>query len=507
MGNMRGDATIPTLFNGNFEADNEPNDFQRKQISRAIPGWSFHNGGDANLDLVNYLEDVKAIKGESEPDYALKLDNNLESVTHNRFVVPDWGALRFDLHVDNPDAASASQNSAVRVYLNGQELQSSAFQGLSTLERQANGNPNASDTEYPAVDLREFNPNVSAVNFNPKVAEGQSNRIGFAKQGFQTFQVDIPNEFRGKVATLKFEVDGQKTVYLDNVFFKSQHLLLGNPALNGKEARKDLDTPEFFTGYDPGEDIGSNPASNFSNNYLIEKPQYSLSYNDYLRTPNWVSYQLNSSWLGAENNRPTSFPEDPKLPFDNRAQDNDFTSNDYIRGHMARAADRSRNRQDYVATFLTSNVIPQRKNTNIRWGGLEGYLTNLTNNQNKEIYIVDGRNGQAVDNNNVPLRLNNKVSVPESIWKVALILEPGQGIADVTKDTLAFALYLPNTISYSESSIDDWKDNFTFDGKGFGLFNIRTLEEKTGYNFLSTIPTEIQDAIETRNVGDIKNQL
>ncbi len=66
---------------------------------------------------------------------------------------------------------------------------------------------------------------------------------------------------------------------------------------------------------------------------------------------------------------------------------------------------------------------------------------------------------------------------------------------------------MPNTLNYSESRNVDWKDSFLFNGKGFGLFNIRTLEEKTGYNFLSNIPIEIQDIIEKRNFGDIKAKL
>ncbi|MEH2445416.1 MAG: hypothetical protein V7K18_06450 [Nostoc sp.] len=50
---------------------------------------------------------------------------------------------------------------------------------------------------------------------------------------------------------------------------------------------------------------------------------------------------------------------------------------------------------------------------------------------------------------------------PESIWKVVLVLDkPGQGISDVTEDTLAFALYLPNTLDYTESENVNWKDNF-----------------------------------------------
>ena len=66
----------------------------------------------------------------------------------------------------------------------------------------------------------------------------------------------MPDSLRGKVSTLKLKLNGGSTVYLDNVFFKSEVLQFGNPQ--------------------PA-NIGS------ANNYLIEKPQYTLSYNDELK--------------------------------------------------------------------------------------------------------------------------------------------------------------------------------------------------------------------------------
>jgi hypothetical protein len=116
----------------------------------------------------------------------------------------------------------------------------------------------------------------------------------------------------------------------------------------------------------------------------------------------------------------------------------------------------------------------------------------------------------------LPFALNNKVLVPDSVWKVVLILDKsGQGIADVTQDTLAFGLYLPNTLDYTETGAQDkiqntkypWEGNFKFNGKGFGLFNVRGLEEETGYNFFSNLPTEIQNVIETRKLKDIKAKI
>ena len=532
---MRGDFAVPTLFNGNFDAVTKL-DSRRLLYTNTVPGWSNHfNDEEGDLkdlttdklvewskipNLGTYREQVGY--DPKQPNYALKLDGG-DKITHNNFVVPDWGVLRFNLHVQNPEPATSDQNSAVRVYLNDgefeYELESSAFQGLRKVERESNGNPNASNDEYPAVDLRKFNPNTTPLQLDPKIAEGQSNRVGFAENGFQTFQVDIPDYFRGKATTLRFELEGNKTVFIDDVFFKSQHLAFGNPQKlisdpngdYGQEARKDLEIPPFTTNYQPITNSDPNPNSNFAENYLIEKPQYSLSYyndnNDssgqYKRKVNWVSYQLNKSWVGNTKRTNPDFASDPELPFNNKVIDSDFTNTEYSRGHMAAFNDRSRNQQDYLATFLTSNVVPQPTNINKRWGGLENYLTDLAENKNKEIYIIAGGDGQGD-----PFALNNKLLVPDSVWKVALILDkPGQGIADINENTLAFGLYLPNTLDYTEDGSVSWQDSFSFKGKGFGLFNVRRLEEETGYNFLSNLPIELQDVIEKRKVSDIKAKI
>jgi endonuclease G len=49
------------------------------------------------------------------------------------------------------------------------------------------------------------------------------------------------------------------------------------------------------------------------NNYLMIKPQYALSYNNSKGIPNWVSWQLNKSWLGSVD-RKNDFRPDTELP-------------------------------------------------------------------------------------------------------------------------------------------------------------------------------------------------
>ena len=108
---MRGDFAVPTLFNGNFDAVFQPDDGFRKHISKEIPGWSFHNNSTLPSSVtvdnlkkwsqINSLTELaKTASRSPDEDWALELESG-ESITHDRFVVPDWGVLRFDVHVPN----------------------------------------------------------------------------------------------------------------------------------------------------------------------------------------------------------------------------------------------------------------------------------------------------------------------------------------------------------------------------------------------------------------------
>ncbi|MDZ7996204.1 MAG: DNA/RNA non-specific endonuclease [Nostoc sp. EspVER01] len=156
-----------------------------------------------------------------------------------------------------------------------------------------------------------------------------------------------------------------------------------------------------------------------------------------------------------------------------------------------------------------TNVIPQPLDKPFdRWTELEKYLTDLVRVQNKELYIITGRDGYTSKS------ISSKgINVPENVWKVVLVLDKsGAAISDVTKDTLAFGIYLPNTLDANNKGQDpnsDWTTNFSLleNGKEYGLFNVEQLEAITGYNFLSNIPTEIQEKIEGRNILGIRAML
>lgn len=219
------------------------------------------------------------------------------------------------------------------------------------------------------------------------------------------------------------------------------------------------------------------------NNYLMLKPQYALSYNNTNRIPNWVSWQLNKSWLGSAP-RQNNFRPDDTLPQNwYRVTPNDYTNSGYDRGHMTPSADRTNNETDNSATFLMSNMIPQApENNQGPWAKLEDYCRDIVVEGNKELYIVSGGYGSI-------RKINDRVSIPARTWKVIVVLDkPGQGVGGVTSNTRVIAVDLPNSLTKGLRD-DDWRTYRT---------TVRKIEAATGYNLLSNVPKSIQNAIENR---------
>jgi len=129
-------------------------------------------------------------------------------------------------------------------------------------------------------------------------------------------------------------------------------------------------------------------------NYLMVKLQYTLSYNSKTHTANWVSWQLNRSWIGTADRQDNFRPDDALPDAWYKVRPTDYTGSGYDRGHIAPSADRTRNEADNSATFLMSNMMPQVPELNRGvWGELEEYCRELVQ-QGKELYIIAGPVGR-----------------------------------------------------------------------------------------------------------------
>ena len=191
--------------------------------------------------------------------------------------------------------------------------------------------------------------------------------------------------------------------------------------------------------------------------------------------PNWVSWQLNRSWLGSVE-RSNDFRPDPDLPDGCYAvRPNDYRRSGYDRGHLIPSGDRTHTEIDNSATFTMTNMMPQSPANNREiWRELEEYSRDLVS-QGKELYIVAGGEGQAKK------IAEGKITVPEYTWKVILV-------SDSTSNLETIAVIIPNT---EEVARTDWTDY---------LVSVDEVEKKTGYDFFSRVPSSIQSQIESQAV-------
>ncbi|MEG4912283.1 DNA/RNA non-specific endonuclease [Microcoleus sp. B7-D4] len=223
-------------------------------------------------------------------------------------------------------------------------------------------------------------------------------------------------------------------------------------------------------------------VANNIDNYLMVKPQFVMSYNSKTKTANWVSWQLNKSWIGAAD-RQDNFRPDDALPADwYKVRPNDYTGSGYDRGHIAPSADRTRNEPDNSSTFLMTNMMPQVPELNRGvWGDLEEYCRELVA-QGKELYIVAGPVGRKGS-----IGRKEKIAVPAKNWKVIVVLDrQGLGMQGIDANTRTIAVMMPNDASVK--------------GKGWKSFRVSVarVERETGLNFLSNVSPQVQQAIESK---------
>ena len=218
------------------------------------------------------------------------------------------------------------------------------------------------------------------------------------------------------------------------------------------------------------------------NNFLLIKPQYSLSYNRSRATANWVAWHLDTSWIGSAD-RQDDFRPDPTLPNGwYQVTDSDYSGSGYDRGHMCPSGDRTRSIPDNSATFLMTNIVPQlAANNQGPWNDFENYLRGLAQAGN-EIYIVSGVVG------NIGTIAQGRIVVPSATWKVVLVIPNGDNdLERISKQTRTIAILVPNSPPLSQSA--PWR-NFRK--------TVQQIEALTGYDFFSELPKNTQRIIERR---------
>jgi len=220
------------------------------------------------------------------------------------------------------------------------------------------------------------------------------------------------------------------------------------------------------------------------NDYLSVKSQYVLSYNSARKGPNWVSWELNPSYLG-DAARQDSYRTDDTLPAGMpQATLADYRYSGWDRGHMCPSGDRTKTTSANAQTFYLSNMLPQSAESNAGpWAQLETYARNLASNGD-ELFIIAG--GIFVGGSQT---IGAGVEVPDDLFKVIVVLdEPGQDAAAVTDATRVIGVVMPNDDA-AISPGDAWRQ--------FRI-PVRDIEQLTGLDFLSEVPLGVQDVVETR---------
>lgn len=231
-----------------------------------------------------------------------------------------------------------------------------------------------------------------------------------------------------------------------------------------------------------GNPSGATADTANENNYLMPKPQYTLSYNRAKGTANWVAWRLASNWIGSTP-RQDNFRPDSSLPAGwYQVTSQDYSGSGYDRGHMCPSGDRTNSIENNSATFLMTNMVPQlAANNQGPWEDFESYCRTLAA-QGNELYIFSGPVG------NIGTIAQGRVTVPAYTWKVVIVLPDGNNdVARVTKATRTIGIIVPN---FGPLDINAPWRNFRV--------SVDQVERLTGYDFFNVLPKLTQETIERR---------
>lgn len=209
---------------------------------------------------------------------------------------------------------------------------------------------------------------------------------------------------------------------------------------------------------------------------VIEHLGYTVSYNSFYKTPNWVAWELTRKETEGDEERTNKFLPDPELP-EPRVTTSDYTRSGYDRGHMAPAADMKWSRQAMKESFYMSNICPQNRKLNRDdWGDLEESCRKWAEKYGT-VHIACG----PIYDTKSPKRIGkNRVAVPDRFFKVVLIYN--------RKNPMAMGFLFDNKAHHQNLK------NY--------MVTVDKVEEETGLDFFPKVPDSIEERIES-TVPDI----
>lgn len=213
-----------------------------------------------------------------------------------------------------------------------------------------------------------------------------------------------------------------------------------------------------------------------SNQLILKRTAYSLSYNPELHIPNWVGWRLTAEHADGNYSRDNNYYEDEEVPSP-RATNEDYHGSGWSRGHMCPAGD---NKWDSVAmreSNLLTNICPQHASLNSGlWNRIEQDCRKWAK-KHGDLYIVCG-----------PVFLNqehetigtNKIVVPEAFFKVILCLTAK-----------------PKAIGYIVRNSEGTKKRHQY------VNTVDEVERITGIDFFHALPDDVENEVEAHvNLDD-----
>ena len=222
-----------------------------------------------------------------------------------------------------------------------------------------------------------------------------------------------------------------------------------------------------------------------SDDHVMRKTQYALSYNADENVANWVSWQIDAGWFGDVARHKGKFLTDPELPSGfYRVTHDDYTGSGYDRGHMVRSEERTRSVEDNRSTFLMTNILPQYHDLNAGpWLRLEEHCEELGRKQGKQLFVMAG--GVLKGAKKSSRTIGKGVAVPDTFFKIVVVLDPREGPGDVTESTPVFAVLMPNKEGIQDEGWEKYRTT------------VDEIERRTGYDFLPAVDEDVQEQIES----------
>lgn len=150
--------------------------------------------------------------------------------------------------------------------------------------------------------------------------------------------------------------------------------------------------------------------------WVVESPHFTTAYQESFEQAKWVAYTLTVEQLNAPKvPRTDYFSADPRIKSGSATYE-DYRGSGYTRGHLVPAADRAYASAAMDATFLMSNISPQKAGFNAGvWRELEENVRDWARKRGEVIIIC----GPVIEPR--PDRFGqNSVAIPSHFFKVIL---------------------------------------------------------------------------------------